>query len=76
MYHSLQAKAASLSVETYESYLEVLQHLKALLVSAIQHYPHKTEDNTVNIVSELQCASSTGSDEAKSKEAYKESRSS
>ncbi|KAJ8385440.1 hypothetical protein AAFF_G00188920 [Aldrovandia affinis] len=44
MSNILQAKAANLSVETYESYQAVKYHLKAMQVSTIQHYTRKTKE--------------------------------
>ncbi|KAG1930781.1 hypothetical protein F2P79_022099 [Pimephales promelas] len=43
MSNILQAKASNLSVETYESYQVVKYNLKAMQVSAIQHYSRKTK---------------------------------
>ncbi|KAJ7991276.1 hypothetical protein DPEC_G00295650 [Dallia pectoralis] len=49
MSNILQAKAANLSVETYESYQVVKYNLKAMQVSAIQHYSRKTKESPVNV---------------------------
>ncbi|RXN32849.1 splicing factor 3B subunit 2-like protein [Labeo rohita] len=49
MSNILQAKAAKLSVETYESYQVVKYNLKAMQVSAIQHYSRKTKESPVNV---------------------------
>ncbi len=49
MSNIMQAKSANLSVETYESYQAVKYNLKAMQVSAIQHYSRNTKESPVNI---------------------------
>ncbi|KAK9976852.1 hypothetical protein ABG768_018673 [Culter alburnus] len=48
MANIMQAKTSSLNVETYEAYEVVKYQLKAMQVSAIQHYSRPSRDSPIN----------------------------